>query len=72
MWLTLAGGLFLAAIDVTLEFLLTNIQPQLGCAAIGCFVSFNYKIWSEKRRIFSISSLDYANDDKKKINDDNE
>ena len=45
MWLTLAGGLFLAAIDVTLEFLLTNIQPQPGCAAIGCFVSFNYKIW---------------------------
>uniref|UniRef100_A0A914CNE0 G_PROTEIN_RECEP_F1_2 domain-containing protein n=1 Tax=Acrobeloides nanus TaxID=290746 RepID=A0A914CNE0_9BILA len=45
MWLTLAGGLFCAAIDCALEFLLTDIQPQPGCAAIGCFVSANYQYW---------------------------
>lgn len=45
MWITLAGGIFLAAIDVTLEFLLTDIQPQPGCAAIGCFTGKIYKNW---------------------------
>uniref|UniRef100_A0A914C7R7 G-protein coupled receptors family 1 profile domain-containing protein n=1 Tax=Acrobeloides nanus TaxID=290746 RepID=A0A914C7R7_9BILA len=45
MWLTLAGGIFCAAIDCALEFLLTDIQPQPGCAAIGCFVSANYQYW---------------------------
>lgn len=43
--LTLIFGIILASIDVILEYVLTEIKPIPGCAAVGCFISPTFKTY---------------------------